>query len=165
MRKGVGLLVLTDLPKIGWVAVLQVRGYFNTEEMRPQYYAGGCQVTVYGGINKGEGWKQALMREGREELGFGVVPIIRRAKIFKVSNFQRANETGEIYATILNSEFLRKIRLGPDSGGLRLVKPEEIKNALDLSKFKNGVKDYKSLAVFPDMKRTIKSAFGILGIR
>lgn len=105
------------------------------------------------------------MREALEELGPEAVSIIRRAKIFKVSNFQRADEIGEIYATLLNSEFLRKIRLGPDSGGIRLTKPEEIKNALDLSKFKMGIKDYKSLAVFPDMKRTIKSAFRILGVR
>lgn len=161
IRHGVGLLILTDLPKIGRVAVLQVRGYFNTEEMRPQYYAGGCQVTVYGGINKGENLKQALMREIREELGPDIASLVRSVKIVKISEFKRANEEGKIYAAFLNSGFLKKIRLGPDSGGIRLVKPDELKSALDLSKYKSGVKNRSVLAVFPDMRKTLTAAFNV----
>lgn len=163
MRKGIGLLIITEIPRLGRVAVLQARGYFNTEEMRPQYYAGGCQVTVYGGINKNETPKQALIREAKEELGPAVAKMIKKAKLVRVADFRRGNESGEIYATFLNSNFLRKVCLSPDSGGLRPVKPKDLKRALDLSRFKNGVKRRDVLAVFPDTKRAIAEAFSRFG--
>ncbi len=161
IRSGVGLLILTDIPKIGRVAILQARGYFNTEEMRSQYYSGGCQVTVYGGINKGELPKDALLREVKEELGSSVATLLKNQPIFKVSEFERKNELGIIYTTLMSYQFLKKIRLGPDSGGIRLVKPNELKHALDLSKYKSGVKNSSVIAVFPDMRKTLTGAFKI----
>lgn len=166
IRKGVGLLLITDLPRIGRVAVLQVRGYFNTEEMRPQYYAGGAQVTVYGGINKRETEKMALFREIREELGGKIEKLLRpkwRKEISKISNFKRANEQGTIYAILLDRKFLSKISLSPDSGGLRFVKPDELKNSQDLSKYKSGVRDRFVLAVFPDTYKIVTKAFRVFG--
>ena len=157
-RKGVGILIITDVPKLGRVACLQSRGYFNTEEMRPQYYSGGCQVTVYSGIKKGETPKLALLREVGEELGLAVKKMVSRAHLVKVGSFSRANEEGVVYAAYLGYEFLNKVRLMADSGGLRLAKPVELKKALDLSKFKSGVKDRFALAVFPDTHRVVKKA-------
>lgn len=160
-RKGVGILIITDVPKLGRVACLQSRGYFNTEEMRPQYYAGGCQVTVYGGLKQGETAKQALLREVGEELGPAVKKIVSRVRLVRVGSFSRANEEGVIHAAYLGYEFLNKVRLMADSGGLRLVKDSELKKALDLSKFKSGVKDRFALAVFPDTHRVVKKAFAV----
>ena len=160
-KSGVGLLLVTDVPGIGRVAALQVRGHFNTEEMRPQYFAGGCQVTVYGGVKKGETLKQALAREVKEELGLEMVKVLKRRRMIPLVKFQRANEEGIIYAAFLNFQLIKKIRLSIDSGGLRFVKPSELKKALDLSKFKSGVKNRFALAVFPDMRHLFQKVFKI----
>ncbi len=157
IRQGVGLLVVTEIPKRGKVVALQTRGLFNHEENRPQYYAGGCQVTVYGGINPNESILEALFRETKEELGAEVAKILRPQKLIKVAEFKRKNERGEIYAVKINSSFLEKIRLGPDSGGIRLVTAADLKDSQDLSKFKSGVPP-KILAVFPDTLGAVKKA-------
>lgn len=164
MRKGVGLLIVTRVSGIGKVAVLQVRGLFNTEEMRPQYYSGGSQVTVYGGIKRGESPRKALAREAREELGAAVAGMLIKARLAKVAEFRRANEEGIIYAARLPSVFLKKIRLGPDSGGIRLATLNDLRNAQNLSNYKEGVRDTRTLAVFPDTKKAAVEAFKILDL-
>lgn len=158
-RSGVGLLILTDVPKNGRVAVMQVRGKYNSEEKRPQYYAGGCQATVYGGIKKGESSRRALIRETREELGAAFAQIVKNLKLIKVSGFSRGNENGILYAARVPANVLKKIRLGQDSAGLRLIKPADLKAGVNLAKFKSGVKNKKLLAVFPDTKKAIRQAF------
>ena len=160
MRHGVGLLILTDIPKIGRVAVMQIRGKYNSEEKRRQYFAGGCQVTIYGGIQSGESLKKAIFREAKEELGKKIVSILKRKKLVKLTEFKRGQESGKIYATVLNYKFLNKICFGPDTAGIKLVTPSDLKRSVDLSKLKFGVKKH-TLAIFSDTKKALKLAFRI----
>lgn len=44
----VGLVVLTEIPSLGLVAVLQARGPFNLKKMAPESYPGICEITVFG---------------------------------------------------------------------------------------------------------------------
>jgi len=151
IRKGVGLLVIVKNEKGERVAVLQTRGAYNSEENRPQHYAGGCQVTVYGGINDGENEKEALMREAREELGEEFSKLIASAKLERAGEFQRGAEEGVIYSVELPESFFKIVRLGSDSGGLRQVLREEVMQAKDLSQYKTGVPE-GILAMFEDTK-------------
>lgn len=154
IRKGVGLLVITKNEKGERLAVLQVRGSYNSEENRPQHYAGGCQVTVYGGIEEGETEQGALIREAREELGEEFSKLITNAKLKRVGEFQRGAEEGVIYSVELPESFLKIVKLGPDSGGLRPVSLEEVLQAKDLSQYKSGAEGI--LAIFEDTKAILQ---------
>lgn len=159
-RKGVGLIVVMDIPGRGSAAALQVRGSFNHEENRPQYFAGGCQTTVYGGIKTGEAAREALLREAKEELGTEAAEILRGENLVKVAEFKSDGEEGEIYAVKMAEEFLQKIKLGPDSGGIRLTTLAEAEAAKDLREYKEGV-PAGVLAIFPDTIAAIKKAMDL----
>ena len=69
MKRGVGLLIFTDLPGRGLVAMLQVRGLYDPEEKKPQSFPGTCQVTCHGGLEGDESAMDGLFRECGQELG------------------------------------------------------------------------------------------------
>ena len=67
MKKSVGLVVMTMLPKKDGskvlAAILQRRGTFNTEKMEPESWPGCCQVTCHGRLEEGEDFELGLFNE------------------------------------------------------------------------------------------------------
>ncbi|GEM_PF-350157 len=207
-RRVTGLLIMTELPNYGLVAVLQRRGEFNHEKMGPESFPGAMQLTVWGGVEESESMPGALFREIQEEMGVatlykvcdrgGILLPEKYRHLIKNPNF-RDRELGEnfdtaveverdnpsedkletlreiyrfedeknlkvAYAVKLPCEFLKNICLGPSSGGIRLLKEEEIEKIQDLKNFdkKVGVTDRNILAMFADTKETIQRAFTLL---
>lgn len=194
-RRVVGLLVMTELPEMGLVAVLQRRGEFNHEKMGPESFPGALQLTVWGGMEDDETPYGAMLREAEEELGKDVLSMLDdptgKAALDAVLRQQLGKETDDFlkdleidldagkpkeiyrfedkknlkvaYAAKLPCEFLRNVRLGPSSGGIRLLKEEEIGKIQDLKNFDKavGVTDRNVLAMFADTKETIKRAFAL----
>ncbi len=165
----VGMLVLAEADVLGLCAVLQVRGTFNTEKMAPESYPGGCQVTVYGKVKPYENLVTALHREILEELGpdtdqlIGVIEdLATRARIV----FESRTEEKEIviWATMLDCSFLRSIRLGPDSGGMRLINPHQVKDIYDLRSYakETGTQYRNTIAMFEDERKAVEKAFELL---
>lgn len=161
-KRSVGLIVTTEIDG-ELVAILQVRGTFNPEKMKPESWPGACQVTVHGGCNTGENESDALMRETDEELGNDatdfIIPCLANAKIvFKAEDEKKAVTTTAM--RVLNPDFLKAIRLHAGSGGIRLVSKDDLPKIQDLSKFDKteGVIDRRVIAMFPDELEALKKA-------
>jgi len=163
VEKSVGLVVLTEIPEMGLVAVLQERGRFNTGKMKPESWPGGCQVTAHGKVRKGEKCVQALLREVGEELGRTASQFIRNCinDLVVVSHFQKTDKEVVTYAVKLEPSFLKRIRLGSDSGGLRYVQQKDINNTicLDSSNRTAGILYRPTIGMFPDEKEALIKAF------
>lgn len=166
MKRFVGLVVVTEVDGLGRVAVLQRRGEFNHETMKPESYPGGCQVTAHGGVEEGEDFEQALLREAEEELGNGFVRAWQSSGQ-GMQEMVRLEENGRqvrTYGVKLSAEVLGQIRLGPSSGGLVLLpeaKAPEIKNLKDYKK-DGGVHMREVIAMFPDARDAVRKALLIL---
>jgi 8-oxo-dGTP pyrophosphatase MutT (NUDIX family) len=166
-RRVVGLLVMTEMPDGILYAVLQRRGEFNHEKMGPESFPGGCQVTAWGGMKEGETPAKAMLREVKEELGEMICRrIIRRfgflpSKLLEIYRFKDEKNLKVVYGVKLPCKLLEEIRLGPQSGGLRLLKEEEIPLIQDLKSFDRniGVTDRRIIAMFSDTKEAIQNAF------
>lgn len=165
-----GLVVLTEVPGNpgpALVAVLQRRGEWNTEKMAPESYPGACQVTVHGKVEKGESPSSALFREIDQELGAEALEFLRRGALGPEHDFPELlkEETPDklviTWGMKVPCELLRVIRLGPDSGGLRLLEREEVAFIANLNNFdkKEGVMDRTDVAMFPDEIEAVKKAF------
>jgi hypothetical protein len=162
-KKSVGLIILTEVFGFGLVAVLKARGSFNTEKMDKESYAGVYQVTVHGGLKRGESFMDALFREVKEELGKKAEKIVKKNKAYisEINLMETDDKIVMTYMLKLPSYFLNKIRLNADSGEIRLVKSEEvgiisdIKDAYKVS----GVADRRIVVMFPDEKESVKAAF------
>ena len=172
-KRSVGLVVLTEIPGIGPVAVLQRRGEFNHEKMGPESFPGACQVTCHGKVEEGEDQLKALFREIREELGEDMEALLSLAlagnKMLIVSQEQTEEKIVSTWAAIVGEEFFDILRLGPSTGGLRLVRKEDVENIqiLDLKdpdQKRDGVTDRRVTAMFADEKRAIKRAFALFSI-
>jgi len=168
--KSVGLIVMVDVPGIGLVAVLRERGFFNPEEMKPESWPGACQVTAHGGLKEGEDFLSALLREVSEELGndfalhFSLLIAVNPTTLGKVSHCQNGEKEVVTFAIKMDSLLLRKIRFGPESGSIRLVSLEETSKIADIASFDRvvGVQDRKIIAMFPDEKQAVVSAFALV---
>lgn len=164
-RRVVGLLVMTEIPEMGLVAVLQRRGEFNHEKMGPESFPGAMQLTVWGGMEETDTDElTAMLRECEEEMGGSFATHIRcwaRLTVSEIYRFEDEKNLKVAYAVKLPCEFLKKICLGPSSGGIRLLKEEEIGKIQDLKNFDKtvGVTDRNILAMFADTKETIERAF------
>lgn len=164
--KSVGLVVLTDIPEIGLVAVLRERGFFNFEEMAFESWPGACQVTVHGRLKEGEDFITALLREMTEELGndfaFDITTLLAtKLMVFgKIMHIQGEKEI-ITYAVKVDPLLLRKIRLATDSGAIRFVTLEQSPKIADISSFdkRTGVQDRRIIAMFADEKDAVASAF------
>lgn len=67
-KKTVSILITTKIK--GQIKfILQKRGAFNHEINKKESYAGAYQITCHGGVEPGESFKQALVREASEEVG------------------------------------------------------------------------------------------------
>ncbi len=166
-KVSVGLVVITDVPGMGRVAVLQRRGEFNHEKMGPESWPGGCQVTASGGAEADENFLQALRREIEEELGENFIRALSREDVGPVQELVHLEDADlEVitYGVKMPADILGQIRLGPSSGGLVLLPEEEVGNIENLKDFdrKEGVRDRKTIALFSDAKEAVVKAFAIL---
>ena len=141
-KRSVGLVVTTVLPDGTTVAVLQIRGEINPEKLPRKVHEswpGGCQVTAHGRWQEGESDDTvALWREVSEELGPQVAQRVREHfdDLQPIYDSTRpGEEVVHTYHLELPWQFLQEVRLGPASGGLRLVTAVEAANIFDLREF------------------------------
>ena len=165
MERSVGLVVVMEIDGQR-VAVLQRRGEFNHETMKPESYPGGCQVTAHGGVEETESFEQALLREVEEELGEDFVREWQSSGR-EIQELVRMEETGRkvrTYGIKLPADIIGKIRLGPSSGGLVLLPESEVVNIQNLKDLNRneGVRDRKVIAMFPDARDAVRKALAIL---
>lgn len=175
IERSVGLIVMADMPGMGLAAVLRERGYWNFEKMKPESYPGGCQVTAHGKLEEGESFETALAREIKEELGeqfsralFVVEALSQAGGFFKEGILEvHREETSEkvviTFATKVDGYFISHVRLGPETGGLRLLAWSELEKIVDLREFskETGVPDRVTIAMFPDEKKAVEKAFDL----
>lgn len=180
-QRSVGLVVTTVLPDGRDVAVLQIRGEINPDKL-PQSidesFPGGCQVTVHGRLKDCERTDdEALIRETEEELGADAARSVRDCIQYKRLLTQRDDPAKPVatYHLALPVDFLKQVRLGPSSGGLRLVTADEARNinALNRTDTVHGVMTRiyqtsapfaclgKLTAMFPDERKAVQRALGI----
>lgn len=169
MKRSVGLIVVTEVDGFGRVAVLQRRGEFNHETMKPESYPGGCQVTAHGGVEEGESFSQALNREIVEELSENFYMITRSNMagaegVQELVHLEGADQEVITYGVKLPVYFLSGIRLSPSSGGLVLLAEPEVEKVKNLKDFdrSEGVRDRKVIAMFPDAKEAVIRALAVL---
>lgn len=166
-KESVGLIVITNIQPFGACALLQERGQFDFEKMRPQSWPGGCQATVHGKVEEGENFESALRREVLEELGIHSIFFDGdHAFPFELIHASDTSENRiQTYMIFISTNrFLpirNRIRLEPSSGGIRIATKSDLGNIQDLTAFdkERGVEDRKILAMFPDEKEALKKAF------
>jgi len=161
--KSVGLIVLTEIPELGMVALLRERGYLNLEKMAPESWPGLCQVTVHGRLEDDETFFDALLRETCEELGqdfaFYLSGLIAQdpKKLREVLHTYDGGKEVITLCICVELWMAKKIRLAPDSGALRPVnkgKAEEIVDTIGFKK-KEGVPTRITIAMFPDERDAV----------
>lgn len=169
-KRSVGLVVLTEVPGLGVVVVLQRRGKNNPEKFEEgkinESYPGGCRVTCHGrvrGIYCDE--RDALYRKSLEEIGkdasFFVLTFFNQ--FVELVRHEGDDESSVIFGFVVHNgvEFLKKIRLHPSSGGLELLSQGEVRNIRNLGDFDKrvGVTDSGVIAMFPDEVEAVRLAF------
>lgn len=182
-KRMVGLVVLTDIPDMGRVAVLQRRGEFNHEKMGPESFPGLYQVTVHGKVEEGESSEVALYREFVEKLGDDraafrlVVPLLMiqgrlvtgKSPLKVLLRVETEEKVAVTYGAMLTANFLKEVRLGPSSGGLRLLREDEVNFIQEVDPSSNGynkkvgIVDRRVVAMFPDEKEAVRKAFRVFG--
>ncbi|MEK7555145.1 MAG: NUDIX domain-containing protein [Patescibacteria group bacterium] len=171
-RTSVGLVVITNLPGMGTVAVLQRRGIWNFEKGKLESWPGGCQVTAHGGVEEGEDPLRTLQREVGEELGDAMRSVLfeddpKLRPLIEVDRHEGEKEDVITYAVKVEPDVFKKyVRLSPDSGGLSFVAPEGVADIQDLRTFDKaiGVTDLRTIAMFEDEKRAVATAFSHFGV-
>lgn len=164
-KKAVGLVVLTRINGGPLKAVLQVRGKFNHEKMGPESFPGACQVTVHGGLEKDETFKDALLRETRQEVGNNANRLLEKniKNLREVARVETPKKLVVTYGAILPPDFLAKMKLNVSTGGIRLVGHKELDNLIELTDKEKtaGVPD-DLVAMFPDEIEAVRKAFEVL---
>ncbi|MDP3999673.1 MAG: NUDIX domain-containing protein [bacterium] len=169
-KRSVGLVMITEIPEMGRVAVLQRRGEFNHEKMGPESWPGGCQVTAHGKVEENETFERALFREIVEELGENLKHALMALRssddmpMREVMRSEKGRHEKVTLAVKVPMDFLGYIRLGPSSGGLVLLpetRLDEIKWLTDFGK-DVGVTDRRIIAMFPDEIEAVRRAFEVL---
>lgn len=160
-KRSVGLLILSEVEKMGLVAFLRERGVFNFEKMQPESWPGACQITVHGKLEEGETFEDALYRELTQELGPDFADIIWRQYFASFVSLKTEKENIETLALKIDFSLLSQIRLAPDSGCLRLVRKSDISSITDIANYPRdtGVKYRGVIAMFPDEKEALALAF------
>lgn len=160
-KMSVGLVALTDIPNIGLVTILQKRGEFNHETMSPESYPGACQVTFHGEAERFETPINTLLREATEEMGERFKEILEYTNFIEIDRIESEEKLVVTYACKLPYDFLRNIRLNASSGGIRLLKENEIEQIQNIKNFnrKTGIIDRTVIAMFADEKEAIQKSF------
>lgn len=164
-EKSVGLIVMTEIPHMGLVAVLRERGNFNFEKMAPESWAGGCQVTVHGKLEEGEDFLDALDREINEELGPAFANISHlRKNIILVYEKQEELKHVKTFAQKLDCRCLARIRLNPDSGSIQFLPRHGLDRVCNLNNHPReiSIANRSIIAMFPDEMKAVVKAFDVL---
>ena len=149
-------------------AVLQLRGAFNPETMKRHSFPGGAQVTCHGKCEKEEIFSTTLKREIREELGEHFFQFFRKHFVFtrfpKLFSFIEEDVEKKTFGIFIKDpNFLKKIQLYPGTGGIVLIKKEQLSKIKDLTEFNKeiGIIDRRIIAMFPDEKKALEKAFDL----
>jgi 8-oxo-dGTP pyrophosphatase MutT (NUDIX family) len=167
--RSTGIVLLTDLGDGIMRAILQKRGEYDFEKMRPESWPGGTQVTVNGGIDESEEPLQALIREVSEELGRTFVPhihdLIDSGNLKELIRYDDGQGFFRIfYGGVIDKKCLKDLALAPATGGLIFITKEEIptlKNIRDFDRTK-GISDRTTHALFPEDIEAVKKAFDVI---
>ena len=169
-QQSVGLLILTKLPELGVVAILQARGTFNHERIAPANFPGICQVTCHGDVqvDKQERLIPALEREWGEESGrrlSDVAPYFR-SKMVELARVDTPDKLVVTYGLYIeNPEFLDFLKLNASTGGIRPLTREGVGSILQVEPALHktrGVPDQRTNAMFSDEIEAVRKAFDIL---
>jgi 8-oxo-dGTP pyrophosphatase MutT (NUDIX family) len=157
-KRSVGLVILTKIEDLGWVAMLQRRGEFDLEKMKPQSFPGAYQVTVHGGCKLEEDDIQALTREIKEELGEEFYKTLDLNKVVEISIKETFDKVISTFGIVIPQEFLKRI---PSAVGLKPVNEREADNIIPLHEAdkKLGITDNRVTAMFKDEITAVKVVF------
>ncbi len=162
-KSSVGLVIMTEIPDYGLVAVLQNRGKFDVEKMKKESYPGGTQVSAHGHLEEGEDFIDGLYREVEEELGEMVAKRLRDAKdsVLEINRVTDDKEEVVTYMVKFPSEFLKEVKLSASTAGLEYISEKDIASISNIKGFDKveGVVDRKTIAMYLDEKEAITKAF------
>lgn len=167
-KNSVGLQLLTKDVSGEFVAILQIRAMWNEENNSRETWPGVAQVTVHGGLEKGEDFLQALFREISEELDEKLVQIINKiwkeGKLTELVNFKSPEKQVVTYGAIINTPTWKMLSEKPTSAsfaGFKLLKKSELGKIINLNIIdkKVGVTDSNTIAMFDDEKEAVRIAF------
>ncbi len=167
IMKSVGLIIFTEIPDIGLVAVLRERGWFNFEKMQLELYYGGYQPVVHGKLEARENFTEALYREMAEELGVEFAKYFTDSvekgdlKIIEAYNLRNDEKNVVTFVSKIESNYLKKIRLSVDGGALRFIRKDEIGDIVGIDSLdKNtGALNRNRIAMFKDEKEALIKGF------
>lgn len=162
-EKTVGLIILTEIPDKGLVAVLRVNGFYNLNTTSPEPWPGGCRVTVYGELSNGETFLLGLRCEIEEEFGHVFInefwPKFRNSLV-EVSRVKKQDREIVTFAVKIDRFLLASARLKPN-GGIRFLMPCSIYSVRDIRTYPRqvGIFDRSVIAMFSDEKEAVGKAF------
>jgi hypothetical protein len=150
------------------IAVLQRRGQFSTERMKPSFFPGCLQVTCHGKLDEDEDFLEALGREVNEELGSKFAGTCQSdIKVLETIDKVEMTNTSEkeviTFGALVPAEYIKLIRLGPDSGGLQYFRKERFeKTVLPITKdMKIFGPEHNLPYMFQDEIEAVKKAFNL----
>ncbi|MDO8467129.1 MAG: NUDIX domain-containing protein [bacterium] len=166
-KRSVGLIVFMHLPPDGLVAILQKRGEINDENLIPESYPGGSQLTVWGGVKDEETYEEALRREIGEEAGWVWLAdfFIARNEGKRIIHLENPSVTGgntSAWAVHFPVDSLKTLRLNAATGGPIKVTEKQLPLIQDLKanyKRDSGVLNRAIIAMFSDSKEILKKGF------
>ncbi len=166
MKRSVGLLVAVRLEGELYIA-LQRRGKWKWKKgkLEKESYPGGCQVLAHGGLEDGEDFLAALMREMREELGIRFRDVVLhehdRGNVQLLHSIQTEEQEVQTFGLQMEPYLLEVIQFHAGTGGLELVtRHHHLRNLKDPCFSKQyGVTDREIYALFPDEIEAVKKAF------
>ncbi len=164
----VGLILLTDHPRKGRVAVLQRRGSYNPETDEDVTWKYGCQATSHGIIPASVHTPvDALLGHVQAQLGYVLlqhVSLHLEDLICLMENEETPREIVTTYGMLLPNWkiFNRGIKLHPGTGGLEWINESRLAIVAALThKNKNKGAGRCNIAMFPDEKEALTKAFQI----
>jgi len=164
-KTSVGLLIITHDPDKGLIALLQRRGHFDFEHMKPESWRGIAQVTVHGDLHKQETFKAGLLREVGEELGLYAKKMVARnfSKAHELARKQTPEHFSITFLLTLPPTILTMIKLHRSSGGLVILRKKDLKKIkpAQLEHKNAGIFGANEFVMFPDEKIALERAFAL----
>jgi hypothetical protein len=119
------LVIVTELPEIGRVAVMHARGHFDPERMAYETWPGDIQVTCYGCVKDTDCCvMDAMIREASEELGpsIGQKVAADRQRVVLLDRYESHGRDVTLFGLCWpDPSWMRQVVLHPASGGLRIT--------------------------------------------